>query len=388
METLRLSSRKDVLKSGANAPAFASKRASTTTMRSMVLTAPRCMKIESFSKPEPGKGEVRVRLEGCGVCGSNLSPWEGRPWFQYPFEPGAPGHEGWGRIDSIGPGVSRVHKGDRVALLSQHAFAEFDVASESAVVRLPHELDGLPFPGEAIGCAFNVFERCEIQPGQTVSIVGIGFLGALLTALCAGAGATVIAISRRPFALDTALRLGAKHALPMNDHSALVEGVRALTSGAGCDRVIEAVGLQWPLDLATDLTRERGRLIIAGYHQDGPRQVNMQLWNWRGLDVINAHERDPARYVAGMEAAVKAAASGSVDPKERDSFEGKPQQFENHELNGTGCGWNRGHSRAPKSFSRVLETLLTHRFSLEEISDAFTAMRERPDTFLKAIVTL
>jgi len=54
--------------------------------------------------------------------------------------------------------------------------------------------------------------------------------------------------------------------------------------------VIEAAGQQWPLDLATELTRERGRLIIAGYHQDGPRQINMQLWNWRGLDVINAHE--------------------------------------------------------------------------------------------------
>ena len=49
---------------------------------------------------------------------------------------------------------------------------------------------------------------------------------------------------------------------------------------------------------------ERGRLVIAGYHQDGPRQVNMQLWNWRGIDVINAHERDPRRYVDGMRAAV------------------------------------------------------------------------------------
>ena len=74
---------------------------------------------------------------------------------------------------------------------------------------------------------------------------------------------------------------------------------KELTGGSFCDRVIEAVGKQWPLDLAGEITRERGRLIIAGYHQDGPRQVNMWLWNWRGLDVINAHERDPKIYMQG-----------------------------------------------------------------------------------------
>src|ERR687897_3020562 len=79
------------------------------------------------------------------------------------------------------------------------------------------------------------------------------------------------------------------------------------------ERVIEVVGLQWPLDLAGELTRIRGRLVIAGYHQDGPRQVNMQLWNWRGLDVINAHERDPAVYVEGIRGAVEAVSSGVLD---------------------------------------------------------------------------
>ena len=90
--------------------------------------------------------------------------------------------------------------------------------------------------------------------------------------------------------------------------------MKELTGGCFCDRVIEAVGKQWPLDLAAELTRERGRLIVAGYHQDGPRQVNMWLWNWRGLDVINAHERDPKVYVQGIREAVDAVASGRLDP--------------------------------------------------------------------------
>lgn len=82
--------------------------------------------------------------------------------------------------------------------------------------------------------------------------------------------------------------------------------------GQGCDVVIEAVGAQWPLDLAAELTGVRARLVIVGYHQDGPRQVSTQGWNWKGLDVINARERDPRIYVRGMKEAVAAAVQGTL----------------------------------------------------------------------------
>ena len=133
----------------------------------------------------------------------------------------------------------------------------------------------------------------------------------------------------------------------MNDNQEIISRVTELTSGSLCDRVIEAVGQQWPLDLAAELTRERGTLVVAGYHQDGPRQVNMQLWNWRGLDVINAHERDPAIYLRGMREAVEAVASGALDP-------------------------------AP---------LYTHRYPLERLGEALDATRDRPSGFLKALVS-
>src|SRR5947209_15697919 len=101
----------------------------------------------------------------------------------------------------------------------------------------------------------------------------------------------------------------------MDDHDRILEAVRHLTGGRWCERVIEAVGLQWPLDLAGELTGERGKLVIAGYHQDGLRQVNLQLWNWRGLDVVNAHERDPQVYLDGMRRAAAAVAAGRLDPR-------------------------------------------------------------------------
>jgi threonine dehydrogenase-like Zn-dependent dehydrogenase len=320
--------------------------AAAETMQAAVLTGPGALRLDTVAVPEPGPGQVRVRLEGCGVCASNLTPWAGPDWMQFPTEPGAMGHEGWGLIDAIGDGVSGLSIGDRVAALSYKSYAALDIAEADAVVRLPESLAGRPFPGEPLGCAMNIFRRSEIEAGQTVAILGIGFLGAILTRLAADAGARVIAISRRSFSLNLARRMGAAEVIPMNDHYGAIERVKALTDGVFCDRVIEAVGKQWPLDLAAELTRERGRLIIAGYHQDGPRQVNMQLWNWRGLDVINAHERDPAIYMQGIREAVEAVASGRLDPS----------------------------------------PLYTHIYPLSRLGEALDATRDRPDGFLKALV--
>ena len=140
--------------------------------------------------------------------------------------------------------------------------------------------------------------------------------------------------------------MGAAETIAMVDHGTIIDRVRDFTDGHFCERVIEAVGKQWPLDLAAELTREGGRLVIAGYHQDGPRQVNMQLWNWRGFDVVNAHERDSAVAVQGMRDAVEAVRSGLIDPM----------------------------------------LLVTHRFKLDRLDEALDATRDKPCGFVKAVV--
>jgi threonine dehydrogenase-like Zn-dependent dehydrogenase len=322
--------------------------AATGTMRAAVLRAPGAIEMRQVRIPDANPDEVRVRLEGCGVCASNLPPWEGREWFQYPMGPGQLGHEGWGCVDAVGGDVTEFRVGQRVAFLSNNAYAEYDVAKADQVVALPPELDGQPFPAEPLGCAINIFRRSGIERGQTVAIVGIGFLGALLTQLATGGGARVIAISRRSFSLDVARAAGAGHVIEMNDHHRIIEEVKQLTGGRFCDVVIEAVGKQWPLDLSAELTCERGRMVVAGYHQDGPRQCNMQLWNWRGLDVINAHERDPAVYLRGMREAVEAVVGGRMKPG----------------------------------------PLYTHAFGLERLGDALDMTRQRPDGFLKALIRM
>lgn len=315
-------------------------------MRAVVMTGAGKLMMTDAPVPEPGPGEVLVRLEGCGVCASNLTPWSGPQWMEFPTEPGALGHEGWGIIESLGDGVTGLEPGERVGMLSAKAFSECDIAKASEVVKLPAGCQGMDMPLEPFGCAFNIFRRSDIRKGHSVAVIGIGFLGAILVKLASEAGARVIGISRRDESLALARRMGAAETIPMHDHRTILDRVGEMTGERFCDRVIEAVGMQWPLDLAGELTREGGRLIIAGYHQDGPRQVNMQLWNWRGFDVVNAHERDAAVAVLGMREAVTAIETGLIDPG----------------------------------------MLITHRFPLERLGQALDATRDRPDNFIKAVV--
>lgn len=310
--------------------------------RAAVIREGRSAELVEVPLPEPGPGEVRLRLEGSGVCGSDLPVWTGRPWFEYPRPPGAPGHEGWGVVDAVGEGVEGLAEGDRVAGLSYRAYADYDLARAGDLVPLP---DGVEhFPGEALGCAVNVVRRSGIEAGDTVAVVGAGFLGCVIAQLAADAGARVIAVSRRRSALATAREMGAAETVALEEP--VVERVEELTGGELCDVVVEAAGVQATLDLAGPLTRTRGRLAIAGFHQDGARQIDMQLWNWRGLDVVNAHERDPRVYVEGIREAAAAVADGRLDPS----------------------------------------PLYTHSFGLEAVDAALETAVERPDGFMKALV--
>jgi threonine dehydrogenase-like Zn-dependent dehydrogenase len=249
-------------------------------------------------------------------------------------------------VDAVGEGVANACVGDRVALLSYHAYAEHDIAAHDAIVKLPQVLTNRAFPGEPLACVMNIFRRSQIAAGQTVAIVGIGFIGAALTALAVRAGARVIALSRRPFALEMAERFGARRLIRLDDIPSALSEAKQFVGAEGCERVIEAVGSQEALDIATELAGTRARLVIAGYHQDGARRVNLQQWNWRGLDVINAHERDAAEYRRGMQEAVDLVASGGFDPS----------------------------------------PLFTHQFTLEEVPAAFEMLVRRPHGFMKALI--
>jgi threonine dehydrogenase-like Zn-dependent dehydrogenase len=258
------------------------------------------------------------------------------------------GHEGWGIIDAVGDDVTDLAPGQRVAALSYRAYAEYDIAEAAHAVPLPPALGGDAFPGEALGCAMNIVRRADVLPPHTVAVVGVGFIGAALIQLCAKAGARVIAVARSGSARALALRCGAAEVLPMDDHGTVIAAMHAITDGALCQRVFECTGKPWPLDLAGEFTGIGGRLIIAGFHQDGLRQVNVLLWNWRGIDVINAHERDADVAAEGIRLAVDAVLRGDLD----------------------------------------LGMLISHRFVLADLGEGLAAVRDRLDGLVKAVVLM
>jgi threonine dehydrogenase-like Zn-dependent dehydrogenase len=184
----------------------------------------------------------------------------------------------------------------------------------------------------------NVVRRAAIAVGDRVAIVGFGYLAALITQLLPPGIGPWVAISRRAESRELALQLGAAGAYDFGAHPA-----------DWWDRfpvVIEAAGVQQALDHATWLTAFGGRLVIAGYHADGPRTVNMQSWNWKGIDVINAHERQRARSVEALRCALDALATRHIP----------------------------------------FAALHSHLFGLEDVDDAFRLAEERPAGFVKALV--
>ena len=264
------------------------------SMRASILAGAEEVAVARVSRPDVGPGQVRVQLEGSGVCASSLPEWEGRPWFTYPSMPGEPGHEGWGVVDEIGEGVDSSLLGSRVAFMSTRAFAEWDVAEAAAVAEIPAGLSGRACPGEALACAVNAFAPDLADHGE------------------------------------------ARRLLASANHDGLA------------DIVFEAGGAQATLDLASTLCRTGGRLVIAGYHQDGMRTVDLSLWNWRCLDIVNAHEHEASRHVTGMRRAFGLVQRGVLN----------------------------------------LDALFTHRVGLDGLSGAFAWIRDRPDGFLKAVVTM
>ncbi|GAC1314842.1 MAG: zinc-binding dehydrogenase [Chloroflexota bacterium] len=340
-------------------------------MRALSLTAPRTVSVTHVDEPEPGPGEVLIGVTACGVCGSDLNAWRGVTGIAYPLPTGAPGHEVTGTIKKLGADVTVFAPGDRVTGLAWNGFAESVTARAADLVRLPPThapathgpapesparqrptADGpaterpaahvlrADVLGEPLACAMNVVRRALLAQTQAerVAVVGFGYLAALTVQLFPPSLREWIAISRRHDSRALAERLGAAASYDFDTvPSAAWETF---------DLVIETAGAQRALDYATWLTSFGGRLVIAGYHADGPRTVNMQTWNWKGIDVINAHERRREVLVDALQEGLRLATERHVR----------------------------------------FDALHTHQVSLSDAGTAFRLADERPSGFIKAVV--
>ena len=315
-------------------------------MKIAVLRGVRNFVIEDAPVPTLGPSEVLVRVKACGVCTSELYTWNGK--IKNAQFPQYPGHEPSGMIENVGENVKGLREGQHVTLWSEgRGFSEYLKVPPNYVVPIP---DDLPFElalGEPVACAMNGVRRSDVQLGDTVVVIGAGFMGALMIqGLVLRGPSKLIAIDLEEDRLELARKFGADVTLNSKKTDVLKE-VMNLTNGVGADVVVEATGHQEPIDLGTAMVRIRGRLIVFGYHVGAPRQVDMSTWNWKGLDVINAHERAPEIYMKGMRIGVSLMTKGKITTK----------------------------------------PLVTHVFPLDKVNDAFDANDTKPKGFIKSVVT-
>lgn len=313
-------------------------------MKAVRLTAPRNLRVEDVDLPTLAADDVLVRVLACGICGSDLNAWAGVPGTEYPLAAGGPGHEVWGEIADLGNGVEKSWShGQRVTgVVASGGFAQYARARAADLVPIPNELGNTLVLGEPLACAANVVRRMRLQTSESLAVVGFGYLAALVIRLLepVPAGLRWIAVSRRAESRALALSLGAEAAYDFDSVP--------LEAWDSFPVVLEAAGVQQSLDYASWLTAYGGRLVVAGYHADGPRIVNFQAWNWKGIDVVNAHEREAAAYVRGLEEGLKRIALGEL--------------------------------------AKEIAGLVTHGWPLERANEAFATVERRPPDYLKGVI--
>jgi L-iditol 2-dehydrogenase len=314
-------------------------------VRLAVLNAPQQIDVVDEPVREPAPDEVLLRIASCGVCASELDMWEGKADIDYPR---FPGHEVSGTVERAGARVEGFSPADPVAAwVTERGFAEYvPVKAEYCFPAGSVPLD-LAL-AEPLACALNAVELAAPALGADVVVIGAGFMGNLVQKLVQLKGPRhVIVADTRPDALERAARLGATRTVDVRSES-IVDVVREATGGAGADVSFEVTGAQGALLSLGDATRMSGKVAIVGYHQGGTRELPLAAWNWMAFQIVNAHFRDIDTIMGGMRAGMRLLTSGRL----------------------------------------ALDDLVTHRFALEDVNEAFAVAVEKPVGFVKATVTV
>lgn len=316
-------------------------------MRYSQLVAPQRSEVVEGPIGEPGLGEVLIRVGTCGVCASELHPWNDG-WARYTDRLG---HEPVGVIEKVGPGATRFAPGDRATGLFEDAYSEFCIVAEDRLLPVPEGVPDESAMGEPLACLVNIQRRTRVELADRVALIGLGYMGLGSLQLLKLRGASrIVAIDVREEARQRAMELGVDEVY----HPSEVPDAYLLTqfqdwdSDRGMNVVVEASGTQAGLTLAGKMVRAHGMLSIIGFHQGGDRQVDVEMWNWKAIDVVNAHVRRREDLLESMRIGLELEAKGLID----------------------------------------LGSLVTHRFSLDEVDQAYTALRDKPPGFVKAVVTL
>ena len=258
------------------------------------------VRVEEMPTPEAGSGELLVRIDASGICGSDVMEW-----YRIQRAPVVLGHEVAGAVAQVGDGVERFREGDRVVVthhvpcnacrycLSGHhtvcdtlRTTNYDPGGFCEYVRVPavnvdrgafHIPDGLGADeasfAEPLACVYRGQRRANIEPGQSVLVLGSGLAGLLHINLARALGAgRIVATDLSEFRMDAAKRLGADFAVPATDD--VPARLREVNDGRLADLVIVATGARPALYQALDSVERGGTVLFFAPTEPG---VNVEV---------------------------------------------------------------------------------------------------------------
>ena len=272
-----------------------------TTMRAAVYRGVDDVRVETIPVPEIGPGEVLVKIQTCGICGTDLK----KIHTGSHSAPRIFGHEMSGTIVRVGDGVTGFVVGDRVMAYhhipcgecyycrkqtfaqcevykkvgctagfapSGGGFAEYirvmDWIVQHGLVKIP---DGIPFEQaafiEPVNTCYKAIQLLNLQPDETVLVIGQGAIGILLAALARKTGATVLTSDLYPERHAVAAKFGLDH--PLDARGDVVAAAKAITDGRGADVALLAVGGDALIKVAMDAIRPGGRVMLFAATQHG-----------------------------------------------------------------------------------------------------------------------
>ncbi|MGQ9626550.1 MAG: NAD(P)-dependent alcohol dehydrogenase [Anaerolineae bacterium] len=332
------------------------------------------LRIEELPMPEPGEGEVLLKVKAVGICGSDVHYYaEGRIGDAVVAEPVIPGHEFSALVEKLGPGVSRVKVGDRVAVdparscgkcefcLSGNpnlcpkvefcgtppvdgCLLQYMVYPEENLFPLPESIDfaeGAML--EPLGVAIHAVNLSKMKPADTVAVLGCGPIGLLTLQMARVAGAS------RTFAtelllprLEMAEKFGATRVINVREEDP-VRVIMEETGGRGVDVAFEAAGAQETPQQAAEIARPGGRVIVLGIPAEDVMVMQASTVRRKGLTIklVRRMKHTYPRSIALVE-------GGMVD----------------------------------------VRSLITHRFPLERTAEAMELVHNYRDGVIKALIEL
>lgn len=319
------------------------------------------LEIDEVEIPDLAPGQILVKMKNSGICGKQLEEINGKRGKD-PYLPHLLGHEGSGIVEDVGPSVKKVKKGDHVVLhwmkgpgidsstpqFSRKGrvvnagwittFSEFTIVSENRVTPIPKDVN---FDVACLfGCAVTtglgiVFNNAALKPGQSIAVFGVGGIGLNVIQGAALVSAyPIIAIDVYDNKLKKAVEFGATHTINANEMNP-EKFLKEMTYGEGVDVAVDVTGNTDNIQKAYDSTNKTGKTILAG---------------------VVHHEK-------------------------RITIDSYPLHF-GKQIFGSHGGDTRPHIDIPRyiklyKIGRLkLDELIAQRFSLEQINDAFEALKK------------